>query len=514
MLMREIPRARPLTISIVMLAILIVWSVAASAASLSSLRAAVFKINVTASDPNFSEPWKRLASSQSSGTGFYIGDGRIMTNAHVVANASFITVLRDGDEKPVPATVKFIAHDADLALLQVENPQLFDGIEPMRFGALPKLRSPVATIGFPTGGEQVSVTEGVVSRVSYRHYVHHGDARHILVQVDSAINPGNSGGPVVQGNYVIGVAFQSFTRAENTGYIIPSVVVNRFLKDIEDGIYDGHPEDGITTTEWTMTNPSTARFHGLPPGSGGVKVAHVAAWSSAASDLRPSDILLAVDGQTIGVDGKVSFQGERVDFRSLFDLKQIGDSIAFKVSRQGEVQTIRLRIAPAREHHRPAYLYAKHPRYFVWGGLVFTALSRSLLRTWGARWYRDAPLLLRFLDTYSTYEPRAESMSDIIVLMKRLPDAVNTYATGNIAGVVTTVDDLPINSLSQLVERLELGQGEYARIAFWGSHDPLVLSRLQVAKRNPAILKRYGVVPDRWLAGPEIDGAINKGASE
>src|SRR5690606_37853679 len=113
------------------------------------------------------------------------------------------------------------------------------------FGELPALRTPVSTVGFPTGGELISITEGIVSRIDFRRYAHSGYSEHLLVQVDSAINPGNSGGPVVQEGKVVGVAFQGLSSAENTGYIIPVPVVERFLRDIDDGVYNGHPHDGL-----------------------------------------------------------------------------------------------------------------------------------------------------------------------------------------------------------------------------------------------------------------------------
>lgn len=496
----------------ILLALALVAGVA-DAASFNTLRASVFKIQVASSEPNFVDPWKKQHATQSSGTGFYIGDDRIMTNAHVVANATYVAVLRDGDSRPIPATVKFIAHDSDLAILEVSDKKIFDDLEPMRFGPLPKLRSPVSTIGFPTGGEQVSITEGVVSRVSYRGYVHHGAASHILVQVDSAINPGNSGGPVVQGRLVIGVAFQTYTRAENTGYIIPTVVVNRFLKDVEDGTYDGHPEDGLVTNEWYMLNPSAAAFHGLKPEDGGVKIASVAPWAPTAAALKEGDIILAVDGSAVGVDGKVSFQGERVDFRTLFDLKQIGDTIRFKIARESKVQEVTLTVAKSRPHHESRNVYEKHARFVVHGGLVFTALTRSYLKTWGERWFRDAPLLLRFLNSYSQYEPEFNVMRDVVVLAKRLPDDVNTYVSGNIYGVVSEVNGRKITSLDELPSALGAGSGEFIVVKFFGSDDPLVLDRARINAANAAINERYGVFPDRWLHGPEDDGALRTEAS-
>lgn len=482
----------------------------AFAANLRQMRAAVFKILVTSSEPDFGAPWRKSEPNSSNGTGFYIGNGRILTNAHVVANATYITVLRDGDSRPSPAVVRFVAHDADLALLELKDPSLLDALPAMRFGGLPKLRSTVATIGFPAGGEQISVTQGIVSRISYRRYVHHGSASHLLVQVDSAINPGNSGGPVVQGRLVVGVAFQSFSRAENTGYIIPVPVIQRFLKDVEDGRYDGHPQDGLGTIEWAMLNPDTAAYHGLEPGQGGSKISAVAPWAATAGKLQVGDIITALDGQKVGVDSKVDFQGERVDFRTIFDLKQLGEIATFDIVRDRQQLRIDVPVRAALPHHEPELVYAKHPQYFVWGGLVFARLSRSYLRSWGDRWFRDAPLILRFFDIYASFEPETQANADLIVLIKRLPDAVNTYATENLQGIVQEVDGEKITSLSQLVERIEQGQQEFVVIRFLGSNDPLVISRKLAQERNRSILSQYGVIPDRWLIRPELEDTLDR----
>ena len=94
--------------------------------------------------------------------------------------------------------------------------------------------------GYPKGGEQISFTE-VLSHVLDIVDMHIQVFKHLLIQVDSAINSGNSGGPVNMRDKVVGVAFQSYN-AENTGYIIPTPVINHFLDDIKDGQYDGHPK--------------------------------------------------------------------------------------------------------------------------------------------------------------------------------------------------------------------------------------------------------------------------------
>ena len=71
---------------------------------------------------------------------------------------------------------------------------------------------------FFAGGDNISVTKGVVSRVEPTQYVH-GATQLLAIQIDAAINPGNSGGPAIMGDKVAGVAFQNLSGAENIGWV-------------------------------------------------------------------------------------------------------------------------------------------------------------------------------------------------------------------------------------------------------------------------------------------------------
>jgi hypothetical protein len=93
---------------------------------------------------------------------------------------------------------------ATWSLLRVGDESFFEGIPPVEFGDLPEVRSAVVTYGYPAGGEQISYTRGVVSRIELQNYVHIGNRSLLAVQTDAAINPGNSGGPVIQDDRVVG----------------------------------------------------------------------------------------------------------------------------------------------------------------------------------------------------------------------------------------------------------------------------------------------------------------------
>lgn len=75
------------------------------------------------------------------------------------------------------------------------------------------------------GGDNISVTGGVVSRVEPTQYVH-GAANLMAIQIDAAINPGNSGGPALMEDKVVGVAFQNLAGAENIGYVFQNPLLS------------------------------------------------------------------------------------------------------------------------------------------------------------------------------------------------------------------------------------------------------------------------------------------------
>ena len=91
----------------------------------SHITESVVRIEGTSLEPNYKMPWNPGEVRSGAGTGFVISGNRIMTNAHVVSNARFLTVSKEGDPQPWIARVAHIAHDCDLALLEVERKGFF-----------------------------------------------------------------------------------------------------------------------------------------------------------------------------------------------------------------------------------------------------------------------------------------------------------------------------------------------------------------------------------------------------
>jgi S1-C subfamily serine protease len=116
----------------------------------------------------------------------------------------------------------------------------------------------VHVLGFPVGGDEVSITEGVVSRVEVQSYSH-SHSRALAVTVDAAVNSGNSGGPVVSclTGKLIGIAFQGYagSSVENQGHMVPIPFVHHFLEGVHRGnpklpslgMYEPHPAGGAVS---------------------------------------------------------------------------------------------------------------------------------------------------------------------------------------------------------------------------------------------------------------------------
>jgi S1-C subfamily serine protease len=129
---------------------------------------AVVKIYTVNNEYSYYEPWQKLGSSGSNGSGCIISGKRILTNAHVVANQTFIQVRKAGEAKKYTAEVEAVAHECDLAILKVNDDSFFSGVKPIDIGSLAEIQDKVAVYGFPEGGDKLSITEGVVSRVEPR----------------------------------------------------------------------------------------------------------------------------------------------------------------------------------------------------------------------------------------------------------------------------------------------------------------------------------------------------------
>jgi len=255
----------------------------------------VVMVYATSKSDNPQAPWSSHTAS-GSGSGFFLDGGRIITNAHVVENHTFIEVQRDGDSKRYEAVVEAVAHEIDLAILKLKSPKQLADIQPLTLGELPEVHQEVTVYGYPVGGEALSITKGIISRIEHQMYVH----SYLIfqaIQVDAAINPGNSGGPALVNDKVVGIVMQSRNGEENIGYMIPVTILKRFLADMEDGRYDGFPE--LSAQFQNLVSPALRKGYNLTEDQSGVLVSKVCFNTPTDDLLVKGDIITGIDGHKI-----------------------------------------------------------------------------------------------------------------------------------------------------------------------------------------------------------------------
>ena len=438
----------------------------------------VLRVEVATQVPDYQTPWSSGRFSGGIGTGFLIGKNKILTNAHVVSNGRRVLITIHGSPEKYPAKVDFIAHDCDLALLSVEDFKDFEKFPTFELGEVPSLESQVRVIGYPVGGERLSVTRGVVSRIDFQAYAHSRADSHLIIQIDAAINPGNSGGPVLQEGKVVGVAFQGLTEADNTGYIIPTPVIRRFLKDVEDGNYDSYADLGIN--EFPLFNPTMRKALGLSNDGKGVLVSKVVPTSSCDGVLKPGDILMALDGNAVDSAGMITIDGENVNLNEIVERKFSGDKVAVRFLRDGSWNDVDVALKPLTWSRMYAIQYEKKPRYIVFAGLVFQPLDTNLF---AASKFDD--ITVRRL--YTDYVPKGlfQEHKDIVVLTRVESDPVTSHL-GDFAGfAVKKINGVEVHDLQQLHDLLYPEKPpEFFVIELFGAERPIVIPSANVREAN------------------------------
>ena len=421
-----------------------------------------------------------------------IEGNRILTNAHVVNYASKVEVrAKEGGDK-LPAKVIAIARGIDLAVLELEDNAFFaNRTPPARASVLPEVKDEVLAYGYPLGGNSLSITKGIVSRIEFVTYSFPTSG--LRIQVDAAINPGNSGGPVFVGDKMIGVAFAGITSAQNIGYIIPNEEVELFLQDIKDGKYDGKP--ALFDDFQTLENPSLRVFLKLDRSVKGM-IVHKPAETSSDYPLKEWDVVTHIGGVPIDNQGMIQLTPDiQVRFQYMVQKATKDGKLPLTIMRAGQKQEVLLPVMPSRPRLIKS-LGGHFPSYFIYGPMVFSRATTEfrsffsgnpgLLNSFAVN---GQPLLTRVAD-----EPTPER-EDLVVISSSFftHRLINGYDS-RFGAVVYSVNNIPVKSLKHLVEILRDMKDELVVFKFdQRLGESIVLPHAAVMASTDSILADNGI---------------------
>jgi Do/DeqQ family serine protease len=288
----------------------------------------------------------RERAEQGTGSGFIISaDGRIMTNAHVVAGADTVTVVLK-DNRKFKGKVLGADPVTDVAVIQIQATNLptvsvgnSDTLKPGEWAI---------AIGNPLGLDN-TVTQGIISATGRSSgQVGVPDKRVDFIQTDAAINPGNSGGPLLNARgQVIGMNTAIIRGAQGLGFAIPIARAQQIANQI---IATGKVEHAYLGIRMMNVSPELQQKVNSDPDSGmqlkvdrGVLIHGVVANSPAAqAGLQAGDVIGKVNGQVVA-DSKA--------VQKIVEATRVGSTIQMEINRNGKVMTVPTRVGafPARE---------------------------------------------------------------------------------------------------------------------------------------------------------------------
>jgi len=447
---------------------------------------AIVKIYTVAKVPNYLSPWDSAMQSFT-GSGAIIDGGYILTNAHVVANEAFMEVQRYGERKRYIATVYAVSHQADLALLKVKDKAFFKGVTPLKFGKLPEVEQQIVVYGYPMGGSTLSATIGVVSRVEHHTYAHSGES-FLAVQVDAAVNPGNSGGPALSDGKIVGVVMQVITKSQNIGYLVPVTMVRHFIDDMKDGRYDGFADLGLGTQK--LENPAMRRYYGLDDNMTGKVIDKIVYRSPAEGILKENDIITAIDGHNIENDGTVEFRRhEYTNFYYYVDRHQMGEKVKLSIIRNGKAMDVEV---PLTKTGDDMFLvkttrYDEMPTYAIYGGYVFSPLTRNLIRSTNRN---------RLKLSYLASKWQTKEKEEVVVLLKVLASDISRGDNNFGMWVIDKVNGKPFKNFKEFFALMQQNKEPYYLLE---DNDgvKVIIDRKEAMAKQREILEKYNVEYDR-----------------
>lgn len=411
------------------------------------------KVNVTSQPWNARIPWQKTPPGGRRGLGVLLEKNQILVTGQMVADATYIELEQAESGRKLPAKVKAVDYEANLALLEpaAAAQDFFAGLKPMVLETNARIGDELEVWQLGRVGDLIS-TPLQISKVLTTRYFLETSLFLVYETVGIIRTEGNSFTlPVVKNGRLAGLLLRYNSR-DQTATVLPGPIIAHFLKDIADGDYQGFPSLGV---EFQQTLDEQFReYLGMKKDQQGIYVGLVAKGGSAESiGLKDGDIILEMNGKK--VDARGDYQDEKFGTLSMSHLVRghsyVGDELKVKVLRGGKEQTLsgKLTRKNPKDFVVWPYLFDRGVNYLVHGGLIFQELSIPWLQSFGEDWEANGPLRLVHVAKHTDDYEKAGKRK-IVFLAATLPTRT-TQGYERLAGIIVTkVNGRDINDLADL----------------------------------------------------------------
>jgi S1-C subfamily serine protease len=454
------------------------------------LRAGIVSVRVTGQDWNWRAPWEKQAPWTRTVTGLVVPGQRILVASTAFGNHLLVEAQKLGSEARSVARVELVDQEGPLALVAVDDPAFWEGLEPLPLAERAPGEGDVTILRWQRTGLLDSYPGTLRQVRSGRHGL--SQTSLLTLEIGASTDGLGESEVVVAKGRVAGLVTG---RAGDAYAALASPVLSQFLEGAKNGDWRSFARAGLAWQD--LTNPALRESLGLQPGETGIRLTRVAAHGSAGGILKPGDVVLEMAGAKLDPTGYYEHPlYGRMLFALLFsDGRHPGETMAVKVLRDGERLDLQLPLrAMLPEQDRvPPYVFGRGPDYLVVGGLVFEELTRPYLAAWGD-WARRAPPRLLVAIDREPVDAGAEKKK-IVLLSSVLPDAANLGYQELRDLIVERVNGREIASLADLRQAFASPQGGFHVVEFLAGQGTAraVLDVGEARDAAERLQKAYGV---------------------
>lgn len=448
-------------------------------------------LNISVYAFNQMQPWKPADVVANFGFGCAVGPYEVLTTAWNAANVALVKVRRYALNEFIPARVNIIDYESNLCLLELDKDAMNGPLKAIRFkekyteGAEVRAYWLSAGAHLTTGRGYLDRAEVNKSVGSYSQFLN-------FVIANTSVATG-SGRLFCHGKNPIGIACWADGDSQEAG-LIPAITINQFLADARKEPYKGFVATGFMAK--TLLDPAKRKWLKMPEGlQHGVYIPKVFNLGTGSDVLKPGDVVLAIDGQTLNAYGRFLHpEFDRISYHHLITSHSVGETVTFDIFRDGKKQRLKTKAKnfDTSEMLVPYYEHAQ-PEYFVTAGFVFGKMTRDYLAIWGEDWPGKVPshLYHYFRDTAFAPTPQRR---EIVLLNYVLPHDINLGYQRLGRLVVKKFNGKEIAQLSDIIEAKKLNpESKFDVVEFEQDYPTVVIPRDQLQFADNQIAQRYNI---------------------
>ena len=453
----------------------------------------LLKVNVTYQGYKPHIPWQKDSPGGRRGLGVVIEGNKILVTAQMVADATYIELEQPESGTKLPAKIAAVDYEANVALLVANvnadrTKEYFANLKPMTLDGKSRAGDNLNLWQIGRVGDLI-VTQLKLGKVMVASYIVDG-SRFLVYEGQGIIrSEGNSFTlPVVKGGKLAGL-LMNYDSKNQVATVLPSPIIEHFLKDVADGKNEGFPTLGV---EFQNTMDDQFRdYLGLKQSQGGMFISNVSKGGTAdAIGLKKNDILLSING--FKIDARGDYDDPDYGRLSMSHIVRgrafVGEEVKMTVQRDGkELQlTGKLTRKPVEANLVMPYLFDKQANYLVHGGLVFQELTRPYLSAYGDRGGAPLARLQWIADHPQEYEEHGARR--IVFVSAALPTP-GTQGYERVAwNIVSEVNGKAIHDLKDLEAAFKTPSDSLHTIKFESGPHKIFLDAIQAERDNLSLL--------------------------